>query len=316
ALTPLLFAMLFPRSSSTAPGRRNSGPDNNDCTHESLLSSQSSADRRYSFHDGYLMERDEQTLSTKTRRHRSVGSARRSATDPTHNNEHINNNNTNNNTNTSSSSSSSSSVRSIHRNSTFPQSRRANPPKRLSIDHAAFIATYPMLDGLGDTARTSDEEYYGPLINTTSSPRSKPSSSSSSRARKQRSQDGLATSRVSTSSLCSLVSDDSMSCSSSSSIREPLTPTRSPADYHSIMRIGSPVNKSGEVSPPAAATIPATTTSTATAKDLVNFGENSHLGMPCLSPQSNNFFDDGETIIGYKASVAVESRSQRRLIFH
>ncbi|KAF9993114.1 hypothetical protein BGZ80_007457 [Entomortierella chlamydospora] len=302
ALTPLLFSMLFPRSGNTTPERRNSRSDNNDYPRDSLLSSQSSADRRYSFHDGYLLDRDDQTLSTKTRRHRSAGSARRSATEPTLN---INNNN-NNNDNTISSSS--SSVRSIHRNSTFPQSRKANPPKRLSIDHAAFMATYPMLDGLGDTVRTSEEEYYGPLINATSS---KPRASSS-KARKQRSQESLAISRASTSSLCSLVSDDSMSCSSSSSsIREPLTPTRS-TDYHSIMRMGSPANKTGKVSPPPTATA----TNTATTKDLVDFSENTHLGMPCLSPQSNNFFDDGETIIGYKASTGVESRGQRRLIAH
>ncbi|KAF9150942.1 hypothetical protein BGX20_005552 [Mortierella sp. AD010] len=294
--------MLFPRSGNTTPERRNSRTDN-DYPRDSLLSSQSSADRRYSFHDGYLLDRDDQILSTKTRRHRSAGSARRSVTEPALNI----NNNINKNDNTISSSSSSS-VRSIHRNGTFPQSRRANPPKRLSIDNAAFMATYPMLDGLGDTVRTSEEEYYGPLINAApSKPRA-----SSSKARKQRSQESLAGSRASTSSLCSLVSDDSMSCSSSSSsIREPLTPTRS-TDYHSIMRMGSPANKTGKVSPPPTATV----ANTATTKDLVDLSENIHIGMPCLSPQSNNFFDDGETLIGYKASAGVESRGQRRLIAH
>ncbi|KAF8985970.1 hypothetical protein BGZ46_000056 [Entomortierella lignicola] len=271
ALTPLLFSMLFPRSNS--PERRNSGPtDDND---ESLLTN----DRRYSFHDGYILDRQSSSSSTKTRRHRSVGTSRRASSEPTLSLS------SNNNANSATSINTRSTGSIAH--------RRANHPKSLSIDHAAFIATYPMLDGLGDTARTSDCEYYGPLISS-SSP-----SSTKTKARKHRSQDGLPTSsRASTSSLCSLVDDDSMTCSSSaSSIREPLTPTtKSPADYHSIMRVGSPAKKSSPIT-----------------KDLVSFDDNSLVS--CQSPQSNNFFSEGEPI-GYKTSVTVESRGQRRLIAH
>ncbi|KAF9090179.1 hypothetical protein BGX27_002322 [Mortierella sp. AM989] len=271
---------------TSTPERKDS--HQHDYPHQSLLN-QSTADRRYSFHEGYTMERDEHVLSAKTRRHRSAGSSRRCSSDPSlrSSNSHINNTTT------------------ANTNNSHGMNRRASPPKSLSIDHAAFIATYPMLDGLGDTARTSDEEYYGPLVNTASSTLPK-SRASSSRVRKQRSQEGLPSSRASTSSLCSLVSDDSMSsCSSSSSLREPLSPTRSPADYHSILRMGSS-DKSSKVS-------------RAQPKDLVNFSDDNNSktnSRTCPSPQSNNFFDNEETI-GFSASpVGTESRGQRRLIAH
>ncbi|KAF9433745.1 hypothetical protein BGZ76_009025 [Entomortierella beljakovae] len=174
ALTPLLFSMLFPRYNNPSPERRNSGLDESEYSQDTLVNSPTSIDRRYSFGDGYLLEREEQIISTKARRHRSAGSTRRSATDPT--NDHFN-------TATATTSGSSS----INRNGASHHSRKANPPKSLSIDHAAFMATYPMLDGLGDTVRTSDSEYYGPLINT-ASPKPK--------TRKQRSQDAKETAEV------------------------------------------------------------------------------------------------------------------------
>ncbi|KAI1317653.1 hypothetical protein EDD11_008081 [Mortierella claussenii] len=302
ALTPLLFSMLFPRFSSKSPTTEAdyAALQGSDYPHESLLSDQSvrrasSASMRSqqyngrsdgeqpqqhtSFQDGYISQdfNEQQYLSAKVRRHRSAGSTLRSATDPT-----------------SDRSARSSGIGSgLNRNNTFPQTRRAAPPKRLSLDHAAFIATYPMLDGLGDTSsrRMNNSEYYAPILSSGSA-----SSSSTRSVRKQRSQD-MPAARSSTSSISSMVSDDSTVASSisscASSIREPLTPTRSSVNYRSIL---STSNK-------------AISGSVATTKDLINlYGQEE--GPTCLSPQSSNFAQPDS------AMAIVGTRGQRHLIAH
>ncbi|KAG0032168.1 hypothetical protein BGZ81_011507, partial [Podila clonocystis] len=119
--------------------------------------------------------------------------------------------------------------------------------KHLSLDTAAYRATYPSLDGLGDTgSRPSSMEWFGPFV--VDSPqqyqtpsRSSSSSSKSSRLRKSTTathEPSMPASRMSTSSVCSLASDVSSSSSStsSSSVREPLTPTTRSPNYRSVLK--------------------------------------------------------------------------------
>ncbi|KAI8601472.1 hypothetical protein EDD21DRAFT_106962, partial [Dissophora ornata] len=286
ALTPLLFSMLFPRFGGKDTTDRDSSLEG-DCVHESLLGGRSSEEP--SFQEGYSVHghvhHQEQRSAANVRRHRSMDSntIHHSATDPSSNR--------------------------LSRNNTFPRSRRAGPPKRLSLDRAAFMATYPMLDGLGDTSVSSNEEYYGPMM-----PR-KSTASSARNMRKQQSQD-MSLSRASTSSISSMVSDASSSSSesASSSIRAPLTPTRSP-NYRSTVKMASSAKKSGSKAP------------VNNAKDLINLhhlGEDE--GEACLSPQSNNFFNEEDqysqqtdAILSASATgfeVAAVARAQRQLIAH
>ncbi|KAG0368131.1 hypothetical protein BGZ54_002615 [Gamsiella multidivaricata] len=265
ALTPLLFSMLFPRFSTKTTTDRDPNFEG-DYSHESLLS----------FQDGHAVyeQRHSQELApVKTRRHRSTGAdgIRRSASDPTPNS-------------------------SLNRSNTFPPSRRTGRPKRLSLDHAAFMATYPMLDGLGDTSNRQTSNAFA---------------SRSSTVRKQRSQDTMSASRPSISSISSMVSDasSSSSLSSASPVQEPLTPTTNSPNYRKSLKM----DQSGKSS----------------AKDLINLHSfDESMGQVCVSPQSNNFFEEAGlhhhqqhqsnvvpgSITGHKAVVG--ARGQRQLIAH
>ncbi|CAO3569174.1 unnamed protein product [Mortierella alpina] len=266
ALTPLLFSMLFPRSNSNKVTVDPEIDGDSEYPHSALLG----------FQDGYsLHNNNQQPVSAKARRHHSMGAAstgpRRSRTALGETDEPVHSN--------------------INRSSTFPPASRTSTgrrrPQRLSLDHAAFIATYPSLDGLGDM---------GPRPATTSS------------LHKKRSPETLPSSRNSTSSISSMVSDASTasSSSSSSSVREPLTPTRSP-NYRSTLKSKT------------------ATRTAATTKDLISLQSyEEDEGQVCLSPRSNNDENlslsaaealSGNIATGYKPAVA-EARGQRQLIAH
>ncbi|KAG0281558.1 hypothetical protein BGZ95_002366 [Linnemannia exigua] len=337
ALTPLLFAMLFPRFSNS---KNDSTPDaEGHDTIESLLNGHRnstsselspSSPSFFSFGEGYPVDEysnnSQEYHSAKVRRHHSTGALIDSA--------QSNNSNLPRNTN-------------IRRNNTVPQVRRASgrpQPQRLSIDHAAFIATYPSLDGLGDMGYRSSSslDYYRNNNNTantannsnnnsSTSPRSPRSKASSSKLRKQQSQETLP-SRASTSSIASMVSDASSSSSSSvastsSSAREPLTPTKT-SNYHSIHGTDASsltTKKSKRASLPVTIVRPGNNKSNLIALDSVAQEEQENdnklqaKSMLCQSPQSDNFFSTEESFAG-SAVVAsegiVKARGQRQLIAH
>ncbi|KAF9942053.1 hypothetical protein BGZ65_011354 [Modicella reniformis] len=296
ALTPLLFSMLFPRFSNKNAVNRDfilvgDNPS------ESLLSDNRVSNELPCFQEGYLLQdrarhshehhQQQQHLPAKTRKHRSTGSTntspRRSATMPLE----VNNSG-------------------ITRNNTFPQTdRKAGPPKSLSLDHAAFMATFPMLDGLGDTSRPRDYSCYPG--NTASKANSVTSTSPKPKALRKKQSQELTASRSSTSSLCSMVSDTSSSSSSSSILREPLTPTKSTNNYRSVEAVAN--NKKNSIT-----------------KDLINLhGFGDEEGRLCLSPQSSNFFDleghhESQVLAGqeagYTKAVVAGARGQRQLIAH
>ncbi|KAF9909057.1 hypothetical protein EC991_009118 [Linnemannia zychae] len=321
ALTPLLFAMLFPRFSKNDTHSDAEGHD----TIESLLgghrnstSSEVASPSFFSFGEGYPVDEYSQDnrAAAKARRHHSTGALLDSA--------QTNNNNAGSPRNTN-----------IRRNNTVPQVRRTSrpQPQRLSIDHAAFIATYPSLDGLGDMGYRSSSslDYYRNNNNTantannnpSTTPRTPRSKASSSKLRKAQSQETLP-SRSSTSSIASMVSDAS-SISSVSSAREPLTPTKA-SNYHSILSNdgtdASSSKKSKRASLPVAIV-------NSQKNDLINpdsvaQDENNIFQakspMVCQSPQSDNFFSAEESFAGPVASVNsegfVKARGQRQLIAH
>ncbi|KAG0203119.1 hypothetical protein BGX28_004514 [Mortierella sp. GBA30] len=294
--------MLFPRpnnnNSKDAETRDSQMDSDSDYPHTSLLGR-----RGLSFEDGYHPQNQEH-LSTKARRHHSMGAASTGARrnravlgnmdEPTHGEFN----------------------RSTQESRPVATGRRR--PQHLSLDHAAFIATYPSLDGLGDTGpRTSIVDYYKPFVSTNnasnnSSTRAKdtaPSvstktSKAHSKLHKKRSQETMPSSRASMSSISSVMTDistTSSTSSSSSSLREPLTPIRSP-NYRSTSNTKTQAR-------------------TAAPKDLINlhFGEDE--GEQCLSPKSPNEEDhshpaadmlaDGVTS-GYSTVVA-EARGQGQL---
>jgi hypothetical protein len=338
--------MLFPRFSGTkntadmSPdaeghypiesllGGRNSTNSYRNSTSSELLASS------FSFGEGYPVDNNHNhsnTRSAKARRHHSTGALLDS---------------------TAQSSSSSSSTlplnNNIRRNNTVPQVRRASRPERLSIDHAAFIATYPSLDGLGDmgyrNSSSSNMDYYrnntaNTANNSTTSPRRK---ASSSKLRKQQSQDPLPASRASTSSIASMVSDaSSTSCSSISSVREPLTPTKS-SNYHSIDGIDAV--SSTKKAANKRASMPVSIIRSNSDNNNNNNNNNKkkdnliHLEVEaeeeevnrvkslavCQSPQSDNFFSTEEGFAGSAATYSLTSssegvakaRGQRQLIAH
>ncbi|KAF9907828.1 hypothetical protein BX616_000318 [Lobosporangium transversale] len=293
ALTPLLFSMLFSRSGNKSPITERDYPvEGSNYSYEALSNGQSvrrassgsfrNNTHRQAFQDGYPIQDldSQQNPSTNAPRHRSAGSTRRCSSDPNMNKRPNN--------------------AGLNRNNTFPQSRRAAPPQHLSLDHAAFMATFPMLDGLGDTTskRMSDLEYYAPILNyhgTASSP-------SSRRVSKKRSQE-IASSRSSTCSISSMVSDASTAAStvsSASSIREPLTPTRHSTNYRNSL--SKKTKKAATES---------------TIKDLINldnFGDDEV--MRCASPLSHNAFEEDQAVLAGSAIAVVGARGQRQLIAH
>ncbi|KAF9142929.1 hypothetical protein BGX30_001836 [Mortierella sp. GBA39] len=333
ALTPLLFSMLFHRfgTKNTADmtpdaegnypiesllGGRNSTSNSSyrNSTSSELLASS------FSFGEGYPVDNNHNNnRSAKARRHHSTGTLLDSAQSSSSSTNPMNNN--------------------IRRNNTVPQVRRASRPERLSIDHAAFIATYPSLDGLGDMGyrSSSSMDYYRNNNNTADtannsspSPRRK---ASSSKLRKQQSQETLPASRTSTSSIASMVSDasSSTSCSSSaSSLHEPLTPTKS-SNYHSIDGIDavSSTKKSSK-----RASMPVSIVRSNNKNTLINIEsfaavdeqeeENRVKSLAvCQSPQSDNFFSTEEGFAGSAANNStassegvVKARGQRQLIAH
>ncbi|KAG0298253.1 hypothetical protein BGZ96_001219 [Linnemannia gamsii] len=347
ALTPLLFSMLFPRFSGTkntadmSPdaeghyqiesllGARNSTNSYRNSTSSELLASS------FSFGEGYPVDNNHNhnnTRSTKARRHHSTGTLLDSTAQSS---------------SSSTSSSTTTPVNNIRRNNTVPQIRRVSRPERLSIDHAAFIATYPSLDGLGDmgyrnSSSSSSMDYYrnnnnstaNTANNSTTSPRRK---ASSSKLRKQQSQDTLPASRASTSSITSMVSDASSSSSSSSvsSVREPLTPTKS-SNYHSIDGIDV-VSSTKKAANNKRASMPVSiirSSSNNNIKDnLIHLEAEAEeeeevnrvksLAV-CQSPQSDNFFSTEEGFAGPAAALSlssssegvVKARGQRQLIAH
>ncbi|KAF9186934.1 hypothetical protein BGZ51_001244 [Haplosporangium sp. Z 767] len=303
ALTPLLFSMLFPR-----PGNKNT-INNRDSEydsaypHEPLLHGNRTSNEQ-SFEEGYTIRdqhhHSQEPLSAKTRRHHSMSSTgSRRGTNDTDNADPASN--------------------SVRRASSLPQGRRANRPKRLSLDPKAFYATYPSLDGLGDMGRPSNSEYRGSFAstNTATKSRSHHSGSSSggngnnnnrsktpSKLRKQASQQEMLLSRPSTSSISSIVSDVS-SLSSTSSVHEPLTPIRSP-NYHSILSTEDPSANTAK-------------TSTMTTRDLINFqscGKDER--NLCPSPKSSNAFEEEHAVMTGPATggAAADARGHRQLIAH
>ncbi|KAF9929404.1 hypothetical protein FBU30_001608 [Linnemannia zychae] len=212
---------------------------------------------------------------------------------------------------------------SIQRNNTVPQARRTSRPQRLTIDHAAFIATYPSLDGLGDVGYRSNStiEYYRNFKNTANTAStSRSSKAGSSKLRKQQSQETLP-SRASTSSIASMVSDASSSSTAStsaSSVREPLTPTK-PSNYRSMDCVdvnadATTMKKSKKASQPV----------TGDLMDIAAEEQTDNVVKSltvCLSPQSDNFFSTEEGFAGTAANTDEngdnKARGQRRqLIAH
>ncbi|KAF9131750.1 hypothetical protein BGW39_001352 [Mortierella sp. 14UC] len=336
ALTPLLFAMLFPRFSKndTSPDAEGNDPVESLLGgHRNSTSSEVVSPSFFSFGEGYPVDEystsnQDYRAAAKVRRHHSTGS-----------NALLDSAQTNN---TSASSPRNTSIR---RNNTVPQVRRTSrsQPQRLSIDHAAFIATYPSLDGLGDMGYRSSSslDYYRnnntantANNNSSTTPRTPRSKASSSKLRKQQSQETLP-SRASTSSIASMVSDASSSTSvassSASSAREPLTPTKA-SNYHSILSSSndgtdassSTTKKSKRASLPVAIV-------NSQKKDLISLDSvaqdesntttfQAKSPMVCQSPQSDNFFSAEESFAGPVASVNsegfVKARGQRQLIAH
>ncbi|KAF8925478.1 hypothetical protein BGZ47_003234 [Haplosporangium gracile] len=336
ALTPLLFSMLFPRFSNTKNTTGMSPDAEGHYPIESLLGSRNSTSNSsyrnstssellassFSFGEGYPVDNNQisNKRSAKVRRHHSTGTLLDSSQ-------------------SSSSSSSTPMNNSNRRNNTVPQVRRTSRPERLSIDHAAFIATYPSLDGLGDMGyrSSSSMDYYRNHNNTANTannssptPRRK---ASSSKLRKQQSQETLPASRASTSSITSMVSDASSStCSSSvSSVREPLTPTKS-SNYHSIDGIDVSSTKKSK-----RASMPVSIVRSSNKNNLINlesFGADDEEEaeeenrvkslLVCQSPQSDNFFSTEEGFAGSAANNSsalssegvVKARGQRQLIAH
>ncbi|KAG0044994.1 hypothetical protein BGZ89_005804 [Linnemannia elongata] len=334
ALTPLLFAMLFPRFSNTKNTTDMSPDAEGNYPIESLLGGRNSTSNSsyrnstssellassFSFGEGYPVDNNNlnNNRSAKARRHHSTGTLLDTAQSSSSSTSPMNNN--------------------IRRNNTVPQVRRTSRPERLSIDHAAFIATYPSLDGLGDMGyRSSSVDYYRNNNNTANTANSSPSprrKASSSKLRKQQSQETLPASRASTSSIASMVSDtsSSTSCSSSvSSVREPLTPTKA-SNYHSIDGIDavSSTKKSSK-----RASMPVSIVRSNNKNTLINFEsfaahdeqeeENRVKSLAvCQSPQSDNFFSTEESFAGSAANNSstassdgvVKARGQRQLIAH
>ncbi|KAF9565995.1 hypothetical protein BGW38_008885, partial [Lunasporangiospora selenospora] len=138
--------MLFPRASPSSPA--DVPPDNDDLSHEALLANRRR--HRHSYHylntdnvtafEGIHQDQDQthQRLSVKARRHHSTGLTRyRSAPALLDQDQQ-------------------------QQSSGVSTDCQAPRPKRLSLDNAAYRATYPSLDGLGDLGRASSMDYYGP----------------------------------------------------------------------------------------------------------------------------------------------------------
>ncbi|KAF9095229.1 hypothetical protein BGX23_000838 [Mortierella sp. AD031] len=318
ALTPILFSMLFPRFSNK------STTDGNDAeghySIESLLSGNrnSTSSELLSFGEGYhpVDERQQQQQdyrSAKARRHHSTGS--NALIDSAHNPRN----------------------NSIRRNNTVPPVRRASRPTRLSTDHAAFMATYPSLDGLGDMGRTSSMDYYhssnnnsaytansshSPNNSNSTSPRTPRKASSSSKLRKQQSQEQMTTMPASiVSDSSSTASTSSSTSSSASSVREPLTPTKTSNHYHSILNGDTPADNSNIATSSRSSSSKRVSFPNPVRGNLINVesnsnsteGDSDNKNMLCYSPQSDNFFAEE----GFAGPVAVRAaRGQRQLIAH
>ncbi|KAG0338125.1 hypothetical protein BG000_004527 [Podila horticola] len=247
ALTPLLFSMLFPRFST-----KHSTQDAYDAQagyahleqHESLIQN--------AFEEGYPIQTSPSSKHKSARRHNSMGpstsaghkaSSRRSLPARPASSASL------------LSSSSSTAINSeadldldTATTTTTVVVQQRKTKKHLSLDTAAYRATYPSLDGLGDTgSRPSSMEWFGPFV--VDSPQqqyqapsrsSSSSSSKSSRLRKSTTpqETSMPVSRISTSSVCSLASDVSFSSSSTSSscVLEPLTPTTRSPNYRSVLK--------------------------------------------------------------------------------
>ncbi|KAG0259421.1 hypothetical protein BG011_002633 [Mortierella polycephala] len=301
ALTPLLFSMLFPRlGNKNTTGNQDSEYDNayprEPLLHGNRTSNEVSFEEGYTFQDQH--RHSQEPLSAKARRHHSMGStgSQRSTNDtdnadPTRN--------------------------SVRRASTLPQGRRANRPKRLSLDPKAFYATYPSLDGLGDMGPSSSSGYHESFASTNTATKSRNHHNDSNsngnnnsrnkapaKLRKQTSQQEMPFSRPSTSSISSMVSDVS-SLSSTSSVHESLTPIRSP-NYRSILGTEDPFAKT-------------TKASTMAAKDLINLQScGKDEGSLCLSPKSSNVFAEEHVVVTGPAAgnAAADARAHRQLIAH
>ncbi|KAI9239606.1 MAG: hypothetical protein BYD32DRAFT_434711 [Podila humilis] len=292
ALTPLLFSMLFPRFST-----KDSTQDTYDAQAGYAHLEQHDPIHN-AFEEGYPIQNSPTSPKLKSpRRHSSMGpstssghkTSRRSLpTRPASSASLV-------------SSSSSTAINSetdldVDNTATVVVQQQRKTKKHLSLDTAAYRATYPSLDGLGDTgSRPSSMEWFGPFVvdspqqYQTPSRSSSSSSSKSSRLRKSiTAEPSMAASRVSTSSVCSLASDVSSSSSTTSSVREPLTPTTRSPNYRSVHKDHLP-RKGGKK---------------AVVEDL------------CLSPASTNFFheDQGqkqdEVVI---AGLGISARSERQL---
>jgi len=319
--------MLFPRKNVVE--RDITRHIDGDTASQSLLSSRRVSNEVPCFQEGYILQdrarhsQERQKNSTKTRKHHSAPPTTTAASSPSPRRSAT--------TNGGSESSDMDQCTSMTRANTFPPARRAGRPKRLSLDHAAFMATFPMLDGLGDTSRPKERDYYYASPSSSPSPshprntatksndhhRGSSSSPKPKLVRKKQSQE-MSASRSSTSSLCSMVSDTSSS-SSSPSLREPLTPTRSPKYYRTSRKSDESLNSKRN----------SHYNTHGTAKDLIvlhGFGEEG--GKLSLSPKSNNFFDAeipqldgsqalaGHSVTGYNKAVVVGARGQRQLIAH
>ncbi|GJJ72979.1 hypothetical protein EMPS_05337 [Entomortierella parvispora] len=328
ALTPLLFSMLFPRFSSSKAGNgaeRYPDADDQSLPHESLLGARHSISNEMTFEEGYPVQEQYHHQTSKARRHHSTdstlalngGTPRRSdakTRTPGGNNSFVSSNYSNTNNNADHEPLSSNLSR---RSGTFPPQggRRAARPKRLSLDHASYIATYPSLDGLGDLGRTSSLEYF----RDPAAPRR--ANSGGSRLRSSQETMTMPSSRTSTSSISSMVSDASSSTvsSSCSSVREPLTPTTRSPNYKSILSLET----SGSNQKKQRSAVSRKSVQMAMVDDILGDNQESstvHTGNLCLSPQSNNFFGDESSqfssMVESTTTGGPEARGRRQLTAH
>ncbi|KAG0099301.1 hypothetical protein BGZ93_008246 [Podila epicladia] len=302
ALTPLLFSMLFPRFST-----KHSTQDTYDAQagyahleqHESLIQN--------AFEEGYPIQTSPTSPKHKSaRRHHSMGPSTSSGHRASTSRRSLPARPASSASLVSSSSSTAINTETdldvdTATSATTIMVQQRKTKKHLSLDTAAYRATYPSLDGLGDTGiRPSSMEWFGPFVvdspqqqYQTPSRSSSSSSTKSSRLRKSTTaqEPSMFVSRMSTSSVCSLASDVSSSSStSSSSVREPLTPTTRSPNYRSVLKDHARKGNKKNV-----------------VEDL------------CMSPESANFFhednqqhkQDGEAVIAGLGISA--SRGERQL---
>ncbi|KAG0076552.1 hypothetical protein BGZ92_002345 [Podila epicladia] len=224
ALTPLLFSMLFPRFST-----KHSTQDTYDAQagyahleqHESLIQN--------AFEEGYPIQTSPTSPKHKSaRRHHSMGPSTSSGHRASTSRRSLPARPASSASLVSSSSSTAINTETdldvdTATSATTIMVQQRKTKKHLSLDTAAYRATYPSLDGLGDTGiRPSSMEWFGPFVvdspqqqYQTPSRSSSSSSTKSSRLRK---------------------STTAQEPSISSSVREPLTPTTRSPNYRSVLK--------------------------------------------------------------------------------